>query len=69
MKKKELLKKYNNYIKIFIEYNEAYYNKDKPTVSDQEYDELKKSIIDLEVKYSFLSSKKSPTNTVGLSLL
>ena len=65
MKKKELQKKYNNYIKIFVEYNEAYFNKEKPIVSDQEYDELKKTIIDLEQRYNFLSSSKSPINSVG----
>ena len=65
MKKKELQKKYNNYIKIFVEYNEAYFNKEKPIVSDQEYDELKKTILDLEQRHTFLSSGKSPINSVG----
>ena len=65
MKKKEIVAKYQKDIKIFKKYNEHYFNKSKPLVSDSEYDDLKKNIINLEKKYKFLNSKDSPTFTVG----
>jgi DNA ligase (NAD+) len=62
----DLIKKdYFKKIKLIQKYNEYYYDKDKPIVSDQKFDILKKEIIDLEKKYSFLKSNKSPTESVG----
>ena len=55
LKKIELIKKYNKH----------YYDKDKPIISDQIFDLLKKDIIDLESKYKFLKNKNSPTISVG----
>ena len=66
MKKSESIKKiYNNKIKEFNKHNELYYSKDKPLILDNEYDQLKKSILDLEKKYSFLKHKNSPSKTIG----
>jgi DNA ligase (NAD+) len=59
--KKDYLKK----IKLIQEYNKHYYNKNKPIITDQDYDFLKKEIFDLEKKYDYLKSKKSPTNSIG----
>jgi len=39
MKKKQIEDKYNNYINLFKKYNEYYYNKNKPIVSDKIFDE------------------------------
>ena len=58
-------KKYLEKIKLYQKYNRLYYNDDKPIVTDQTYDILKKEIIDLENKYNFLQSEKSPTKSVG----
>ena len=52
-------------IKLIQKYNKHYYDKDKPIISDQIFDLLKKDIIDLENKYKFLINKKSPTISVG----
>ena len=57
----EYLKK----IKLIQKYNKYYYEKDKPVVSDQEFDLIKKNIIDLENKYSFLKNHQSPSSSVG----
>ena len=65
MDKKKIIKDYINKIKLLEEYNKNYYDKDSPIISDQEYDFLKKNIIDLENLHSFLYSKQSPTKTVG----
>ena len=55
LKKVDLIQKYNKY----------YYDKNKPIVSDQAFDLLKKEIIKLENKYKFLKSEHSPTRSVG----
>ncbi len=62
----DLIKKdYFKKINLIQKYNEYYYNKNKTIISDQEFDTLKKEIIDLEKKYSFLKSSQSPTESVG----
>jgi DNA ligase (NAD+) len=60
-KKKDYLTK----IKLIKKHNKYYHEKDRPTISDQAFDLLKKEIIDLEDKYDFLRNKESPTKTVG----
>ena len=65
MKKKQIEEKYNNYINLFKKYNNYYYNKNKPVVSDREFDELKLKITQLEEKYNYLKSADSPKNIVG----
>ena len=52
-------------IKLFKKYNKYYYEKNKSVITDQEFDILKKDIIDLENKYKFLNSEKSPSKLVG----
>jgi len=59
---KDDYKKKLSQIKI---YDENYYDKSSPIVSDREYDDLKKKIILLEKKYNFLKSKDSPSQIVG----
>ena len=58
-------KKYTNQIKELIKHNELYYLKDKPKITDKEYDELKNNILELEKKYNFLSHKDSPSKNIG----
>ena len=65
MNKDIVNKDYLKKIKLIQKYNEYYYDKDKPIISDQKFDLLKKDIIDLEKKYSFLKNEKSPTKSVG----
>ena len=63
---KTLIKKdYLEIIEKLKKYNQRYYEKDSPIISDQEYDILKKKIIDLEKDYKFLKNKESPTQSVG----
>ena len=65
MDKKKISKNYLHKIKLLEEYNKNYYDKDNPIVSDQEYDLLKKEIIDLENSYKFLNNDRSPSKIVG----
>jgi len=59
--KKDYFKK----IKLLQNCNKHYYEKSNPIFSDEEFDLLKRDIIDLENKYNFLGNKKSPTKSVG----
>ena len=65
MKNKLIEENYFRLIKKLTKYNKYYHSKDKPIVSDQIFDLLKKDIIELENKYKFLKSEHSPTSTVG----
>ena len=65
MNDKDLEIEYLKKIDLFQRYNKYYYDKDKPIVSDQKFDLLKKDIIDLENKYKFLKSEYSPTKSIG----
>ena len=61
----EIKKRYNKKIDEIIKHNKNYYDKNSPIISDKDYDELKKEILDLEKKYNFLVSDKSPSKIVG----
>ena len=52
-------------IKELVEHNKSYYSKNRPKVSDSEYDKLKKELIDLESKFPFLKSIGSVNKIVG----
>ena len=60
-----LKKKYFEAIKAYQNYNKHYYDKNEPIISDQEFDLLKKNIIDLENQYEFLKNNYSPSRSVG----
>ena len=63
--KDKIKQEYNEKIKLFLKYNESYFDKNKSLVPDSDYDELKKQIFLLEKKYKFLKSENSPSNTIG----
>ena len=65
MNKKEVEKSYKNKIDKLKRYNESYFVRNKPIVSDSDYDKLKNEVLLLENTYKFLSSKNSPSETVG----
>ncbi len=61
----KIKKNYLEKIKKFKKYNESYYNKSFPIIDDSDYDSLKNEILELEKKYSFLTSNQSPSISVG----
>ena len=65
MSNKEIKEKYFKKIELLQQYNEHYFDKNKPVVSDKDYDDLKKSILKLETEYKFLKNKKSPSESIG----
>ncbi len=56
---------YDKKIQLFKKYNQYYFEKSKPLVSDKDFDDLKKEILKLENIYKFLQSENSPSNYVG----
>jgi len=65
MNKKEITLQYQNKIDLLKKYNEYYYDKNNPLVSDSLYDKLKNEVLNLENKHKFLFSKDSPSIIVG----
>jgi DNA ligase (NAD+) len=65
MNKTLINKDYFKKIKELEKYNKEYYDQNSPSISDSEYDILKKEIIDLESKFSHLKNKNSPSRKVG----
>ena len=65
MKEKNIKAIYLKKIKLIKKYNRDYYDRSKPQIPDQEFDALKKDIINLENRYKFLKSEYSPSRTVG----
>ncbi len=63
--KVSLKKKYINQIKELKKHNKLYYLKNNPSITDKEYDDIKKNILDLEKKYKFLKHKESPSINIG----
>ncbi len=65
METNQIKKIYKEKIKLYLKYNKFYYDKSKPLIDDSEFDNLKKEILLLEKKYTFLKSDNSPSKLVG----
>ena len=65
MKNNVIIKDYLKKIKLLQKHNKNYYDKNRPIITDQEFDLLKIEITQLEVKYDYLINSQSPTKTVG----
>ena len=62
---KNLIKKNIKKIDLFNYYNKKYFDQSISEISDTDFDKLKREILDLEEKYSFLKNNKSPSASVG----
>jgi len=56
---------YLSKIELFKKHNKSYYDKNNPTISDNDFDILKKEILDLEKKNILFKHESSPSNSVG----
>ena len=65
MKSKLIEKSYKKKIKLLKKYNEYYFDKSKPLVSDSVYDKLKFEILSIENENKDLISNNSLSNIVG----
>ena len=65
MQKKEIEKSYLKKINEIKKHNKAYFKDDNPLISDEDYDNIKQEILNLEKKYKYLKSENSPSKTIG----
>ena len=63
--KQKIKKEHKNLINQIKKHNKYYFDKDNPIISDSQYDKLKRKLVDLEKKYSFLKSYGSVNEIVG----
>ena len=65
MQKKEIEKVYIKKINELKKYDKAYFKHDDPLISDKDYDEAKREILNLEKKYKYLKDENSPSKKIG----
>jgi DNA ligase (NAD+) len=65
MNKDLIKKKYKEKIELYNYYCKKYYDENISEISDTDFDDLKKKIIEIEKKNQFLKNKNSPSNIVG----
>lgn len=65
IEQQEIVAKMRALINEVRKHNNAYYVMDAPTISDNEYDQLRLSLIELEERYPDLTQSDSPTASVG----
>ena len=63
--KKSIINEYKKKVAEIKKHNKFYFEQDNPKISDAKYDALKKEIIDLEKKFSFLKDYFSISTLVG----
>ena len=63
--KKKIQDEYKKKVDKLINLNKAYFDKDKPIVSDSEFDKLKQELINTSKKYTFLKKIKDLNKIVG----
>ena len=63
--KKKIQDEYKKKVNRLLNLNKAYFDKDKPIVSDSEFDKLKQELINISKKYTFLKKIKDLNNIVG----
>tara|TARA_B100000575_G_C23131972_1_gene656788 strand:- start:876 stop:2906 length:2031 start_codon:yes stop_codon:yes gene_type:complete len=65
MDKKEIINIYKKKLNDLKNHNRNYFSKDTPKISDEEYDNLKKDVLELENSYTYLKKFGSVRNIVG----
>ena len=67
MKEIEIKKYYKKKIKELKIHNKSYFQDSSPKISDKQYDDIKKEILNLEKNYNFLKSNFSPSKSLGFT--
>ena len=62
---KKVKNKLEKFYQIVKEHDIAYYKNHNPIISDAEYDDLRRSILEIEKEYPSLVNSQSPSFTVG----
>ena len=63
--KKKIILKHKKNLEVIKKHNENYFTKDKPTISDAEYDKLKIDALNFENNYPYLQKFESISNIIG----
>ena len=63
--KKKIIEDYKKKIRSLKKHNKLYFDKDKPEITDAEFDTLKKEIYTIEQKYNFLKELNLNNNVIG----
>ena len=63
--KKKIIEDYKKKIRSLEKHNKSYFDKDKPEITDAEFDTLKKDIYTIEKKYNFLKKLNLNYNVIG----
>ena len=63
--KKKIILKHKKNLEAIKKHNENYFTKDKPTISDAEYDKLKIDALNFENNYPYLQKFESISNIIG----
>jgi len=66
---KLILSRFRELIALVSDHDRRYHTDDSPTISDAEYDELKRELIALEAKHPSLITLDSPTAQIGATTL
>mgnify|MGYP001421505531 CR=1 FL=1 len=64
-KKDEILKEYNEKLLTLKKHNKYYFTDDSPKISDAEYDEIKRDVIEYEKKFDFVRKLNARDTIVG----
>ena len=64
-KNKKIISEHKKIIDKIKKHNTNYFNYDDPKISDSEYDRIKLSALELEIKYPFLKKYETVKNIVG----
>ena len=60
--KKKIQDEYKKKVNRLLNLNKAYFDKDKPIVSDSEFDKLKQELINISKKYTFFDPLERHSN-------
>ena len=63
--KKKIIKDFELKVKNLKKHNHRYYNLDKPSITDGEYDKLKQELLELQKNFNFLSDLNLVDNIIG----
>lgn len=64
-----ILSRFRQLVALVSDHDRRYHTDDSPTISDAEYDELKRELIALEAKHPSLITLDSPTTQIGATTL
>ncbi len=67
MKEAEIKNIYKKKINELKKHNKFYFENSNPEISDKEYDEIKKEILNLEKRFSYLKNNSSPSISLGFT--